>query len=540
MVRGISVLGYLIVPAWIGALLLGPVAAIAEPLPGSDAPVLISGDAQESGESLAASIESVVEDPDAAASETGEKTLAGLVGKTDIAVLGSVDWRLIKSLDEDPAADDLSASQVAKLNLPESVSAGRSFSRDSLAALSRTEQAEARSGQALGLLLPVLSLRASSGSETSKPSVELDDEGNRIAKDTHNRKDMTLFVRQPLFDLPSFFEWRRRKTLEQSSQETYRVNDGDAYLSSVNAYVALVATRLQAELTRDFEKQLAELLVYVEKRARGGAASNADLERVRARSQETLSLRLEQEAAHEAAGIEFVRLTNLVPQTVRIPGFGDVGAAALPATFEAAVPAAMNVNPEIAGLTAEVKAANLDRSAAQGEFLPRLEAEYSDTFSLHAGGDKDPDGQRDRRAMLVLSWTPLNGGRDYYAYRERTARREELRYRLDGERRRIVQALSANYALLETTRARIDTGYQEMRSISLAVAAMSKRMLSGNQSLLDLLDVYDRHYRVRSRLVDLHALELRTAAQLVRLTHGAPWLDVSGVPAASAEVPSSH
>jgi hypothetical protein len=48
-------------------------------------------------------------------------------------------------------------------------------------------------------------------------------------------------------------------------------------------------------------------------------------------------------------------------------------------------------------------------------------------------------------------------------------------------------------------------------------------MLSGNQSLLDLLDVSDRHYQVRSRLVNLHTLELNTITQLVRLTHGAPW-----------------
>jgi adhesin transport system outer membrane protein len=51
---------------------------------------------------------------------------------------------------------------------------------------------------------------------------------------------------------------------------------------------------------------------------------------------------------------------------------------------------------------------------------------------------------------------------------------------------------------------------------------MSKRMLSGNQSLLDLLDVYDRQYQVRSRLVSLHILELNTVTQLVRLTVGSP------------------
>ena len=52
---------------------------------------------------------------------------------------------------------------------------------------------------------------------------------------------------------------------------------------------------------------------------------------------------------------------------------------------------------------------------------------------------------------------------------------------------------------------------------------MSKRMLSGNQSLLDLLDVYDRLFRARSSLIELHVLEINTVAQLVRATLGTPW-----------------
>jgi len=47
-------------------------------------------------------------------------------------------------------------------------------------------------------------------------------------------------------------------------------------------------------------------------------------------------------------------------------------------------------------------------------------------------------------------------------------------------------------------------------------------MLSGNQSLLDLLDVYDRFYQARARLVNLHILEMSTVTQLVRLTYGTP------------------
>jgi|GEM_PF-3045752 len=451
-----------------------------------------------------------------------KQSLVGLIGKAEITVLENVDWQFVKSMDESQVVGEEFASQAGETDLARSIRAGRSFSRESLSAAARTDQARARTGQALGLLLPSVTLRANYGTETSAPSVELDDEGNPIPKDTHDRTDVAWTLRQPLFDLPGYLDWRRRQVIEQASHENYRVSDGDAYLATTNAYLSLVSTRLQTDLTRDFEKQLADLLSYIEKRAKGGAASVSDMARVRARSQETLSFRLEQEAAHEAAGIDFVRLTNLVPGRVRLPEFSDIGADNLPGTFNAAVATAMQSNPEVTGLTAETRAAEIDKKVAKSQFLPRLDAEYTDTYSQHAGGDTESDGQRDKRGMLVLSWSPLNGGRDYQYYLERTARHKELQYRLDDERRRVVQALSANYSTLAITRERIKSGYKELKSISVAVEAMSKRMLSGNQSLLDLLDVYDRFYQARSRLVDLHILEMYTMAQLVRLTTGTP------------------
>jgi adhesin transport system outer membrane protein len=182
----------------------------------------------------------------------------------------------------------------------------------------------------------------------------------------------------------------------------------------------------------------------------------------------------------------------------------------------------MKSNPEIAALTAEVQAANIDISAAKGRYLPRLDAELSESYSQGAGGDKSASGQKDTRAMLVLNWSLFSGGGDYNYSVERTARHKELQYRLDEQRRRVVQALSANYATLATTRERISSGYKELKSISTAAEAMSKRMLSGNQSLLDLLDVYNQFYQVRSRLLSLHILEMSTVTQLVRLLQGTP------------------
>jgi outer membrane protein TolC len=464
----------------------------------------------------------------------GKQNLAELVGIAEIAVLADVDGQYVKIMAENQIMGEDFASQVGETNLLESIRAGRGFNRESLAALARTEQAKAQTEQALALLLPSVSVHGSFGEETSEPSVVVDEASGELSQsDTHLRTDAALTVRQPLFNLPVFLDWRRRKAKEQARGENYRVSDGDAYIATVNAFLSLVATRLQTDITRDFEEQLAELLSYIQKRAGAGAASVSDMSRVLARSQETLSSRLEQESAHAAAGIEFVRLTNLVPQTVRLPVLEDVGAALLPKSFETALATALQANPEIAALAAELQAQKIEQAVAKGRYLPRVDAEYTDSYSQHAGGAPSSSGQRDMRTMIVLNWNLFSGGRDYRYHVEQAARYKELQYLLDDQRRRVVKELSANYAALATTGERISSGYQELKSISIAAEAMSKRMLSGNQSLLDLLDVYDRFYRVRSRLVSLHVLEMSTLAKLVRLTLGTPWATAEGTPVAA-------
>ena len=451
-----------------------------------------------------------------------EHSLIGLVGKFEVPVVVDSDGEFVKLLGSNPLLANEPADTISETNLSESVRAGRSFSREALAAGARTEQAKAQTGQALALMLPSVSVRASTGSETSTPSVALGSDGKPIASESHNRKDVAFTVRQPLFDLPSYYDWRRRKVVENAKSEGQRATDADAYLATTNSYLSLVSSRLQADLTRDFEAQLMELQTYIEKRTKAGAASVSDMARVRARSQAAISSRLEFESAHAAAGIEFVRLTNVVPRMVRLPEAGDVGASKMPDSLDKAVTLAMVNNPEITSLTAEMQAARIDKTTAKSRFLPRFDLEYTDNYSLHSGGDGSNNGNRDKRVMFGLHWNLFICGGGSRDHNERSARYTELKYRLDDHRRRIVQGLSASYATLATTRERINSGYSELKSISTAAEAMSKRMLSGNQSLLDLLDVYDRHYQVRVRLVNLHILEMNTVAQVVRLVKGIP------------------
>lgn len=447
-----------------------------------------------------------------------ERNLVGLVGTFEIPVTADARGDFAAGVQAD--GSEL-IETVSSIDLAQAVKASLGFSRDVLVASARVDQAKAQTGQARAFLLPSLLLNAKTGRERSMPGVEIDPiTGSAESRSNHSRTDTSLTLRQPLLDLPSLFDWKRREVLEKSREEGMRTSQGDAYLATVNAYLGLVSSRVQADMTLDYENQLQELFQYIDKRAKAGAATNSDKERVRARSLNARAARIEQDAAQAAAGVEFVRLVNIAPATLRLPDMEDVGISIVPSDLQKAMPLAIESNPDIAVLREELRAAQIDQTAVKGRLFPRLDLELSDNNSVHAGGASG--SQHDQRMMVVMNWSIFNGGSDIKLGNEKAARTSEISYRLDDQRRRVLQSLTAQYATLEATRQRITAGYRELESISTAARAMSNRMVSGNQSLLDMLDVYDRFYQARTRLVALHVQEMGAVAQIARLVQGAP------------------
>ncbi|MCB5188835.1 TolC family protein [Methylobacillus caricis] len=448
--------------------------------------------------------------------EVRELSLSRLfgVGAIPVAVANEIHNEYLSSDYSDRRSSDVPANVIDSMDLRGATDAAVDFSRDVHVADERVNQAEAQSKQARALLLPNLSVRYGKGREISSPSSAIDARtGSRMEESTHTRTDRAITLRQPLLDLPSIYDWKRRQAVISSREESRRGSQGDAWLSTVNAYLGLTTSRLIADLSLGYENQLNELFSYVDKRANAGASSSADRERVRARSLSARSARTQQEAAHSAASVEFLRLTNMAPQQIQLPDRKDMGV--IPETASDAVKIAMNNSPDIASLREELKAAQIDQNVARTRYAPRLDLELSRLTTDNAGGRVGE--QDDKRFMVVLNWNLLNGGGDYYMTKEKLSRIEEVRYRVDDLQRRITQAMISQYAILESSREQLVAGYRELNAITSAARSMSEKMFAGNQSLLDLLDVYDRQYQARTRLVTLHAQEIDALSQISRL-----------------------
>src|SRR5512138_3272891 len=67
----------------------------------------------------------------------GKQNLAELIGTPEISVFADIDGQFVKNLTENQILENESTSQLGEAGLLESIRAGRSFSRENLAALSR-------------------------------------------------------------------------------------------------------------------------------------------------------------------------------------------------------------------------------------------------------------------------------------------------------------------------------------------------------------------------------------------------------------------
>lgn len=254
---------------------------------------------------------------------------------------------------------------VANITLAHAVLGAYGFSRDIKMAEARKDQALSQSRQARGLLLPSLTLRDSSGRETSSPASVTDAAtGSAKTRDEHIRKDKIVTFKQPLLDAPSLLDWGRRDSIVDSRQGALISAQGDTYVAAVQSYLNIITTRLLSELYQEYEQQLDILLNYVSKRAEAGASSQSDMERVRARSLAAKSQRIEQDAAYSAAIVEFIRLTNLAPRSVVLPHRDEVSRD-LPENYDKGIDAALETNPDVRVLKAELDAAERDIQAAR-------------------------------------------------------------------------------------------------------------------------------------------------------------------------------
>jgi outer membrane protein TolC len=403
-----------------------------------------------------------------------------------------------------PLKDSPLAPEVVPTGLLEAIQQGVAHSKDVQAADVRRESFVQTVLAAEGAQKAHMSLRSAQGRGYLIASDE---------RDTLNRHESTLTLRQPLFDRPATYEVDRQIALNNSADLQWRSAVSTASVDTSSAYLQVLQARLALELGREHEVRLAELLKYVSERASVGGTSLAERDRVKARVANARSQIADSRATLRAALRKLESQLGEGPTalTVEWPAQLEVPLSAALAGEEARIN-----NPDLSASRAEAHAAGLEASSYGARWMPKLDAEVVLARTLNSAGTAS--NQRDAKAQLVLNWSLMDGGTDRAQERAALARQQEKLLRLEDAERKLQQELEAAYAALDAVGERFVSVKEELKANMTVVEAFQAQLVGGSRSLLDVLDAYQRLHQNKLDITSLVIGEVQNQMKVAHLT----------------------
>lgn len=390
-------------------------------------------------------------------------------------------------------------------NLADMVKAGLGNSPVLDQALAQIEIAVSRQLQARADLLPKASARYQKGPEKSEPF------NQKISN--HTTESSALRLVQPLINIPAARDWMAELSNEQATVwRSYAANEAVA-LSVTNAVLAVASARMVMEFSDEQLDEFNNLFTYVQNRTKSGAASAADLERLRARVLQARQNRIEQQSNYKTALLELERLLGDKPVAMQLPYLNQLPG--LPATQAQIRQMVWENSQDLRILRKDVKTQEQVVSAIYAKLLPTLALSIERDEAENARGVNPK--QIDSRVLGVINWEFSLGGKELYAAKLAKAELANRQSRLAEEADRIMQGVDADFALLQSATLRIATAQAEQDAAMLVLQSVQQQMQTGRVgSILEALDANERYFSARQRLVQTLTQQMQAHAQILR------------------------
>jgi adhesin transport system outer membrane protein len=427
-------------------------------------------------------------------------TLAGLVNRSLIDLPNQE----VANLNTDAPLPKPVVNAQTAYNLYDLVGVGLSYSPVMDQTRAQLDVALSRAKQARADLLPRAGVRYAQGPEWSQ-----------AVGATNKHETTTLGVRltQPIVNIPLIRDWMSELKGQQSASWRLQASRESVSLAVTSAVASLAAARVVLEFSDEQLSQFNELLQYVQSRAQSGVSSTADLERTRSRVLLARQIRIEQQAAYRNALLELERLTGQTPEALELPYLNQLPG--LPATQAQLRRLVWDHSYDLRALRSDIEAQTHTVSSQYSKLLPTLDlsVERDEATNVRAIAAK----QTDSRVMAVLTWGASLGGKEIYAGRSAASELSNRQAKLTEEGEKLMQAVDADFALLQSATLRVSTGEAEQKATAAVVASVQEQLKTGRMSsLLEALDAFERHFAARQRLAQTLTQQIQAQAQLLR------------------------
>jgi protease secretion system outer membrane protein len=384
--------------------------------------------------------------------------------------------------------------------------------------------------QARSQLLPVIS--ASWGrnlNHLSTTSVNI--LGNEsVTRDNYYSFSKSVTLRQPLFNLPRYFQFKQAEDLIRESTATYEREVQNLAVRVGGAYLEALLAAESRKLVQAQKLQFTTVLEAARRSLIAGTGTRTDIDDAQSRLDMALANELEALQNEDFTRSQLAMMVNQPITNLR--GLGQQGVSALPPvrqTLAEWLDLAQLSSPEVKVLLARLEAAEKEILKAKSAHAPNLEAIAQWSDSGNENVTRINSSFENRVIGFQLSVPLYQGGAVSSQVRQAVAEKTRTEESLEALRRDLGLRVHREYRGITEGVLRIKALEQALRSAEQMVDSTIKSQRAGVRSILDVLNAEQQMASVNRDLIQARYVYLISRLRLNALTGQDPLASVTEI-----------
>jgi outer membrane protein, protease secretion system len=372
--------------------------------------------------------------------------------------------------------------------------------------------------QARAQLLPVINANfGRNRNQLSTTSVNI--LGNEsVSRDDYFSFTKSLLLRQPLFNLPRYYQYKQAEDLVQESVANYEREVQNLVVRVGGAYLEALLASESLKLVQAQKRQYTAMVDAASRALKAGTGTRTDIDDAQSRLDMALANELE---ARQNEDYTRRQLELMVNQPVTgLSGLDARGVDALGNLIKSLpewVELASASSPEVKALMARLQAADKEISKAKSGHAPTLDAvaQWSDSGNENV---TRINSSFENKAIGFQLTVPLyQGGAVNSQVRQAVAEKTRVEESLESLRRDLSLRVQKEYRGVTEGLLRIKALEQALRSATQLLDSTIKSQMAGVRTVLDVLNVEQQLVTARRDLIQARYVYLMSRLRLSSL-----------------------
>lgn len=389
--------------------------------------------------------------------------------------------------------------------------------------------------QARSQLLPSLSANVARNSNklTSTSTNLLSQESS--TKDDYFSDNKSLSLRQPLFNMQRFFQYKQAQDVVNEAEATFERDVQNLTVRVGGAYLEALLSAEQLKLVLVQKQQYLTVLDAAKKALAAGTGTRTDIDEAQSRLDMALAQELEARQNEDYTRRQLEILLNQpVKQLNQLKATGLQNLPPLAHALDVWVDKALVQSPEVKAMQARLEAANKEIQKARAGHAPTLDAvlQWSDSGSENVSR---LNSRFENKAIGFQLTVPLYQG-GYVSSLERQAAADKLRQQeaLEALRRDLGLRVHREYRGVTEGVLKIRALEQALRSGTQLLDSTRKSVQAGVRSQLDVLNAEQQLATTQRDLVQARYMYLISRLRLYSLSGQDPFQNMLEINSAFA------